>query len=93
MKDHFGLEAPHKKWKLFLILVQHGYGCFLKNAKHSTVQFTTKNLIIKNQKNSSKTLMEDNFSSMEKEQYLGIQLKIKCAFQIKINIACMIFHF
>ena len=69
MKDLFGSEAHHKKWKLYLILDRHGYGFFQKNVKHLTAQFITKSLTIKNLRNSNKTLMVDNSSYMVKELY------------------------
>lgn len=92
MKDHFGSEALHRKWKLYLILDRHGYGFFLKNVKPSIVLFTTKSLITKDQKNLNKILMEVNFSFMVKELCLDILHKTKSVSRIKINTVFMNLH-
>ena len=89
MKDLFGSEAHHKKWKLYLILDRHGYGFFQKNVKPSTVLSIIKSLIIKDQKNLNKILMEVNFSCMVKELCLDTLPKTKYVSRIKINTVYM----
>lgn len=93
MKDPSGLEILHRKWKSFLIQVQHGLGYFLKNVGQVNVHLEIKSSNIINHQNFNKISKVDNFLHTAKVQSSVTQPLTKSALPMTVAIACTILHF